>query len=98
MTFTTVEQKIAWEYVEACLRCSDFAQNSLKQLILGILSILQLSKYLEKFFFLQITEILHETAHNSKTFTTVEQKIAWQYVEACLRCSDFDQNSLKQLI
>ena len=29
MTFTTVEQKIAWEYVEAYLRCSNFAYISL---------------------------------------------------------------------
>ena len=25
LTFTTVEQKIAWEYLEAFLRCSNFA-------------------------------------------------------------------------
>ena len=30
-----------------------------------------------------------ETGHNKLTFTTVEQKIAWKYLEACLRYSDF---------
>ena len=29
LTFTTVEQKIAWEYLEAHLRYSNFAYNSL---------------------------------------------------------------------
>ena len=36
MTFTTVEQKIACEYIEAYLRYSNFALNSLKQPILSI--------------------------------------------------------------
>ena len=44
MTFTTVEQKIAWEYIEAYLRYTDFA---LKQLILSILSTFQLLKNLK---------------------------------------------------
>ena len=35
-----------------------------------------------------------ETGHNKLTFTTVEQKIAWEYLEACLRYSDFAKNSL----
>ena len=30
--FTTVEQKIEWEYLEAYLRYNDFAQNSLFKL------------------------------------------------------------------
>ena len=30
-----------------------------------------------------------ETGHNNLTFTTVEQKIAWEYLEVCLRYSDF---------
>ena len=47
MTFTTVEQKIAWEYLEAYLRYTDFAQNSLKQPILSILCTLQLLKNLK---------------------------------------------------
>ena len=28
VTFITVEQKIVWEYLEAYLRYSDFAENS----------------------------------------------------------------------
>ena len=36
-----------------------------------------------------------ETGHNNMTFTTVEQKIAWEYLEAYLRYTDFD---IKQLI
>ena len=30
-----------------------------------------------------------ETGHNNLTFTPVEQKIEWEYVEAYLRISDF---------
>ena len=30
-----------------------------------------------------------ETGHNNLTFTTVKQKIAWEYFEACLKYSDF---------
>ena len=30
-----------------------------------------------------------ETGHNNLSFTTVEQKIAWEYPEACPRFSDF---------
>ena len=30
-----------------------------------------------------------ETGHNNLTFTTVEQKIAWECLEAYLRYSDF---------
>ena len=35
-----------------------------------------------------------ETGHNNMTFTTVEQKIAWEHLEAYLRYIDFAQNSL----
>ena len=28
---------------------------------------------------------MSETGHNNMTFTTVEQKIAWEYLEAYLR-------------
>ena len=30
-----------------------------------------------------------ETGHNNMTFTTVEQKITWEYLEAYLRYTDF---------
>ena len=30
-----------------------------------------------------------ETGHNNLTFTTVEQNIVWEYLEAYLRNSDF---------
>ena len=30
-----------------------------------------------------------ETGHSNLTFTTVEPKIAWEYLEAYLRYSDF---------
>ena len=89
LTFTTVEQKIAWEYLEAYLRNSDFALNSLKQPILRILSIFQLLKNLKKQILLLTTVNMCETGHNNLTFTTVEQKIAWEYPEAYLRYSDF---------
>ena len=48
MTFTNVEQKIACEYIEANLRNSNFALNSLKQPILSILSIFQVLKNIKK--------------------------------------------------
>ena len=38
---------------------------------------------------LQKTVNMCETGHNKLTFTTVEQKIAWEYLEAYLRYSDF---------
>ena len=38
---------------------------------------------------LQTTENMCETGHNNLTFSTVEQKIAWEYLEAYLRYSDF---------
>ena len=72
LTFTTVEQKIAWEYLEAYLRNSDIALNSLKQYILSILSIFQLLKNLKKQILQQTTVIMCETGHNNLTFTTVE--------------------------
>ena len=50
LTLTTVEQKIGWEYLEAYLRYSDFALNTLKQPILSNLSIFQLLKNLKKNF------------------------------------------------
>ena len=77
LTFTTVEQKIAWEYLEAYLRYSDFALNSLKQPILSILSIFHLLKNLKKQILQQTTVIMCKTGHNNLTFTTVEQKIGW---------------------
>ena len=35
-----------------------------------------------------------ETDQNNLTFISVKQKIAWEYLEACLRYSDFAKNSL----
>ena len=32
---------------------------------------------------------MYETGHNNLTFTTVGQKIAWEYFEAYLRNCDF---------
>ena len=48
LTFTTVEQKISWEYLDVYMRYSNFATNSSKQLILSIMSIFQLLKFLKK--------------------------------------------------
>ena len=48
MTFTSVEKKIACEFIEARLRYSIFALNSLKKPILSILSTFQLLKNLKK--------------------------------------------------
>ena len=30
-----------------------------------------------------------ETGHNNMTFTSVEQKVAWDYLESYLRYTDF---------
>ena len=38
---------------------------------------------------LQTTVNICETGHNNITFTTVDQKIAWEYLEAHLRYTDF---------
>ena len=35
-----------------------------------------------------------ETGHSNQTFTTVEQEIAWEYLESYLRYSNFAENSL----
>ena len=35
-----------------------------------------------------------ETGRNNMTFISVEQKIAWEYLEAYLRYTDFALNSL----
>ena len=32
---------------------------------------------------------MFETGHNNLNFTTVEQEIAWEYLEVCLRYCDF---------
>ena len=32
---------------------------------------------------------MSETGHNNQIYITVEQKIAWEYLEAYLRYSDF---------
>ena len=37
----------------------------------------------------QTTVNMCETGHKNMTFTTVEQKIAWEYLEAYLRYTDF---------
>ena len=61
----------------------------LKQPILSILSIFQLLKNLKIQILLQATVNMCETGHNNLTFTTVKQKIGWEYLEAYLRYSDF---------
>ena len=38
---------------------------------------------------MQTTVNMCETGHNNMTFTTVEQKIALEYLEAYLRYTDF---------
>ena len=37
----------------------------------------------------QITVNMCETGHNNMTFSTVEQKIVWEYLDAYLRYTDF---------
>ena len=38
---------------------------------------------------MQNTVNMCESGHNNMTFTTVEKKIAWEYLEVHLRYSDF---------
>ena len=38
---------------------------------------------------LQTTMKMCDTGNNNMTFATVEQKIAWEYLEAYLRYTDF---------
>ena len=57
--------------------------------ILSIVSIFHLLKTLKKQILLQTTENMCETGHNNQTFISVKQKIAWEYLEVCLRYSDF---------
>ena len=38
---------------------------------------------------MQTTVSICETGHNNMTFTTVDQKIACEYIEAYLRYTDF---------
>ena len=38
---------------------------------------------------LQTTVNMCETGHNNMIFTTVEQKIAWEYLKEYLRYTDF---------
>ena len=38
---------------------------------------------------MQTTVNISETDHNNLTYITVGQKIAWEYLEACLRYSYF---------
>ena len=61
----------------------------LKQPILSILSNFQLLKNLKRQILLQTTVNMCETGHNNLTSTTVEQKIAREYLEAYLRNCDF---------
>ena len=37
----------------------------------------------------QTTVNMCETGHNNMTFTTIEQKIAWEHLDAYLRYSNF---------
>ena len=81
ISFTTVVQKIAWEYIEEHLR----HWFCLKQLILSILSILPILKFLKTQNLLQTNVNMCKIGHNNLTFTTIEQNITWEYIEAYQR-------------
>ena len=89
LTFTTVELKncmgIPWCIPEIQWFC-------LKQLKTAYSKHFEDFPATEKFkkqILLQTTAHMCETGHNNLTFTAVEQKIAWEYLEAWLRYSDF---------
>ena len=54
-----------------------------------MLSTFQLLKNLKNLILLQTTVNICKTGDNNMTFTTVEQKIACEYIEAYLRYSNF---------
>ena len=85
LTFTTVEQKIAWEYLEAYLRYTDFAKTAYFKHFKHFPA----TENLKNEILQQTTVNMCVTDHNKLTFTTVEQKIAWEYLEAYLRYTDF---------
>ena len=72
LTFTTVEQKIALEYLEAYLRYSNFALKAYFKHFEHFPAI----EIFEKIKFAETTVNMCETGHSNLTFTTVEQKIA----------------------
>ena len=47
------------------------------------------SENLKNLILLQTTVNMCETGHNNMTFTSVEQKVAWDYLESYLRYTDF---------
>ena len=47
------------------------------------------TKKFKKQILLQTTANMCETGQNNLTFTIVEQKIGWEYLEAYMRYSDF---------
>ena len=53
------------------------------------MSNLQLLKNLKKKILLQTTVNMYEISHNNMTFSTVEQEIALEYLEAYLLYSNF---------
>ena len=89
MTLTTVEQETAWEYLEAYLRYSNFASISFKLPILSTLRNFHILKLSQNNFLFQTTVKMCETSHNNMAFTTVEQKIAWDCLEAYLKHGNF---------
>ena len=62
---------------------------SLKQLKTAYFKHFEHFLVFEKQILLQTTVNVCETGHNNLTFTTAEQKIAWEYIEAYLRYRDF---------
>ena len=76
MTFTTVEQKIAWEYLEAYLRYSRFC---IKQLKTAYCKHFEHFPAIEKFkklnLTLQTTVNMCEAGHNNMTFTLLSKKL-----------------------
>ena len=85
LNFTTVEQKMH----KNTLRHTWDTVIFLKQLILSILNIFHVLKNLKNSILLQTIVNMCETGHSNLTFSTVEQKIVWEYLEAYLRYSDF---------
>ena len=64
-----------------------FCLKQLKTAYFSILSFPAIEK-LKKKILLQTTVNICETGHNNLTFTTVEQKIAWEYLKEYLRYRD----------
>ena len=85
MTLTAVEQQIAWEYLEAYLSTVILLKSAYFKHFEQFATFENLKQQI----LLQTTVNMCVTGHNYMTFTVIEKKIAWEYLEVHLIYSDF---------